>query len=375
MKPRRALVVEDDDRIVPSIEDALFSLGHKVDHVTNQADAQAKLQAGGYDYVLLDLQIPARPHRGGASTEYGVNLLRAIRHTHGPARLPVIIMTAHGGACVDLTKELTRNGANEFIAKPFPEKGRTLVAVIRDVLEEQERRNGATPRSDCESRPVEKLTVAFGLDRIEVLGETIAERTERGNFWAVLQRLKRRRDDGRYVPARARELAELFKGRSATENTVSSCVSDLRERIRAALARQGYRCGRDDVIVSGGPGYRFGPKITVEELDGNASASCGDIGAGTCRDIAGTCGDTNLSDVPAPRPDVPAGPANVPLNERQHWALDQLRGGAKLGRGQVEKQFRIVPKTAKRDLSDLVKRGLVEYVRTPRPGFYRLKKR
>jgi predicted ArsR family transcriptional regulator len=82
-----------------------------------------------------------------------------------------------------------------------------------------------------------------------------------------------------------------------------------------------------------------------------------------------------MSGVPAPPADVPASQANVPLNERQHWALDQLRGGAKLERGQVEKQFRIVPKTAKRDLSDLVKRGLVEFVRTPRPGFYRLKKK
>lgn len=66
MKLPHALVVEDDDRIIDQIEDTLFSLGHKFERVANQAEAQQKLEANGYDYVLLDLHIPARPGRGGA---------------------------------------------------------------------------------------------------------------------------------------------------------------------------------------------------------------------------------------------------------------------------------------------------------------------
>ncbi|MDX2198587.1 MAG: response regulator [Phycisphaerae bacterium] len=134
MKKRMALVVEDDERVLPSIEDALISLGHEHEVVTNQADAQQRIEEAAYDYVLLDLQIPARAGRGGASTEFGLNALRTIRQLKGSASPPVIIMTAHGSACVDLTNELTRCGATEFISKPFPERGRTLTSVIRGVL-------------------------------------------------------------------------------------------------------------------------------------------------------------------------------------------------------------------------------------------------
>jgi CheY-like chemotaxis protein len=101
MTAPKALVVEDDDRIVELIEETLFSLGHQIDSVTNQADAQAKLENNGFDYMLLDLEIPARPHRGGASIECGVNLLRSVRQVHGPAKLPVIIHLVCG-ACANL---------------------------------------------------------------------------------------------------------------------------------------------------------------------------------------------------------------------------------------------------------------------------------
>lgn len=366
----KALVVEDDDRIVPSIEDALFSLGHELDWVTNQADAQTKLDSNGYDYMLLDLEIPARPHRGGASTECGANLLRTIRQVHGPAKLPVIIMTAHGNACVDLTKELTRCGASEFISKPFPTKGRTLATVIRDVLADRGSRNTANlpPK---ELRPFQGGKMIFGTHRIELLGEMIAEKTERANYWQVLQTLKERRLDGRYVPARAMDLAGLFKGGKATQNTVSSCIGALRERIGERMAARGFKCNKNDVIVSGGPGYRLNPWVEVEERDGDI--------AGT---FAGTCRDTNMSEqghvpanVPASSANAPPKSGNVPLNDRQHWALDQLRQTAQLRREQIEDQFGVGEKTAKRDLSDLAKRGLVEYVRTPKPGCYRLAKR
>ena len=79
--------------------------------------------------------------------------------------------------------------------------------------------------------------------------------------------------------------------------------------------------------------------------------------------------------VPASPANVPPNLRNLPLNERQHWALDQLRQTAKLCREQIENQFGVGEKTAKRDLSDLAKRGLIEFVRTPRPGYYRLTKR
>lgn len=357
----RALVVEDDLEIMPVIEDELCSLGHTAEHVTNQASAEAKLESDKFDYVLLDLEIPARPNRGGASTDYGVNLLKRIRETHTRDRLPVIIMTAQGKACVNLTTELTQTGANEFISKPFGESGKTLAKVITSVLDGYPPHAGK-PEAPVESelRPFKGGTMLFATNRIELLGELIAEKNERANYWPVLHALKSRRDDGRFIPTRGTDLAKGLKGGKATENTVSSCVNDLRGRITKAMSARGLKCGKQDVIMSGGPGYRFNPWIKVEERDGL---------------VAGTCGDRDMSDVPAPQPNVPATSANVPLNDRQHWVLEQLRAGVELQRPDIEKRFRVTEKTAKRDLSDLVGRGLIAFERTPRPGHYRLAKR
>jgi hypothetical protein len=40
----------------------------------------------------------------------------------------------------------------------------------------------------------------------------------------------------------------------------------------------------------------------------------------------------------------------------------------------LERRFDVHAKTAKRDLANLVERGLIEFVRTPRPGHYQLRR-
>ena len=75
-------------------------------------------------------------------------------------------------------------------------------------------------------------------------------------------------------------------------------------------------------------------------------------------------------DVPA---DVPANvPAGSDLNPRQAWIVEQLRQGVEIRRVMVEREFDVGEKTAKRDLSELVQRGLIEYLRHGRNGCYRL---
>jgi DeoR/GlpR family transcriptional regulator of sugar metabolism len=73
-------------------------------------------------------------------------------------------------------------------------------------------------------------------------------------------------------------------------------------------------------------------------------------------------------------PDVPSNvPGDIDLNERQAWIVAQTGKGAGVERRTVQEKFDVSAKTAKRDLSQLVKRGLVEYVRRPHPGFYKRK--
>lgn len=152
MKPK-ALIVEDDDRIIGSIEDTLFSIGHEHDWATNQHDAQQMLQDGDYSYVLLDLQIPAKPNRGGADKEFGCNLLKDIQQIKGRGRMPVIVMTAYSADCLDLTTELHAHGASESIAEPFSNKGRTLASVIRKALADQPAKVANAPEETPSSLP------------------------------------------------------------------------------------------------------------------------------------------------------------------------------------------------------------------------------
>ena len=75
----RALVVEDDLKIREEIEDTLCTLGHDHDWAKSQQDARELLEQNRYDYVLVDLQIPARTGRGFAKIEHGRNLVEQIQ--------------------------------------------------------------------------------------------------------------------------------------------------------------------------------------------------------------------------------------------------------------------------------------------------------
>ena len=59
-------------------------------------------------------------------------------------------------------------------------------------------------------------------------------------------------------------------------------------------------------------------------------------------------------------------------NERQAWILSELRRGVRLQRVMIENRFSVGEKTAKRDLAELTRRGIVEFVRVGRDGYYRL---
>lgn len=69
----------------------------------------------------------------------------------------------------------------------------------------------------------------------------------------------------------------------------------------------------------------------------------------------------------------PASDAGSPaFNERQIWALGQLRSGVRFTRKMIEKEFGVTGKTAKRDLGPLIDQGTVVFVRKSKPGHYLL---
>ena len=195
-----ALVVEDDPKVMDTIEDTLFSFGHEHVWVTNQHDARAALRTQHFHDVLLDLQIPAKPNRGGASKEFGVNLLREIRRTQDADQLPVVIMTAYSADCLDLTTELVANGASDFIAKPFHDKQRPLAKVIRKVLRGPRKR--LPPDQSRKPATVQPFTggeIVFHPTRVELCGVKICGDTKNGRIRRILDELSQRTPRGNFV--------------------------------------------------------------------------------------------------------------------------------------------------------------------------------
>jgi two-component system response regulator AtoC len=104
-RDRIILVVDDEERIRKLLE---TSFGHKGYKVRTAADGDAALEIvdAGVDLVITDLRMPGMD---------GMTLLSEIR-ARG-LTVPVIIMTAY--STVDVAVDAMRNGAFDYVSKPF----------------------------------------------------------------------------------------------------------------------------------------------------------------------------------------------------------------------------------------------------------------
>jgi hypothetical protein len=136
----------------------------------------------------------------------------------------------------------------------------------------------------------------------------------------------------------------------------------LRGRISKTLQIQAnLECGKTDVILSGGRGYRFSDRLSVhhEVQPDNA-------------DITDTDGTGNVSNVRNDRNDDDRDVRNTTQQDRRAWILQRLAEEHPLKAPDVVEQFKCGLKTAERDLKYLKDKGEIEFVGAPRTGNYRL---
>ncbi len=108
-RPRRILVAEDNGVNQIIIKAMLEQLGHYCDLVSDGLEVLRQVQAGPYDLVLMDVQMP---HMDGEAAT------RAIRALPGPvARIPIVAMTAN--AMVQDRAASLAAGMNDHVAKPI----------------------------------------------------------------------------------------------------------------------------------------------------------------------------------------------------------------------------------------------------------------
>ncbi|PKO34978.1 MAG: Fis family transcriptional regulator [Betaproteobacteria bacterium HGW-Betaproteobacteria-7] len=121
--PLQVLLVEDDPNVRLGCEQAMQLAGIPVIATASAEEAEKHLTADFPGIVVTDMRLPGRS---------GMELLRRVRERD--ADLPVIIITGHGD--VTLAVEAMRNGAYDFMQKPFSTDD--LVEVVRRALEKRE---------------------------------------------------------------------------------------------------------------------------------------------------------------------------------------------------------------------------------------------
>jgi len=76
-----------------------------------------------------------------------------------------------------------------------------------------------------------------------------------------------------------------------------------------------------------------------------------------------------------PHPEVRAsvGVNDAELNEQQRWFVEQLAAGRDVKSEALKEHWQITGRTAERDIAELKKKELIEFVGAPKTGRYQLK--
>jgi DNA-binding response OmpR family regulator len=103
---KHIMIVEDEEGIVQFLKQGLEEEGYAVSYATDGQAGLELFQSQRFDLVLLDWMLPKMT---------GVALCKEIRQQNG--KLPIIFLTAKD--TVQETVEGLKNGANDYIKKPF----------------------------------------------------------------------------------------------------------------------------------------------------------------------------------------------------------------------------------------------------------------
>ena len=122
MNPASILIVEDDTKLRGALKEIMTREGYAVDATESGDTAVSMIQDTAYDLVITDLKLPGID---------GMDVLRSVQRLARDTS--VIIVTAY--ATVDTAVEAMKEGAEDYIAKPFNLDEIRLV--VRKVLDKK----------------------------------------------------------------------------------------------------------------------------------------------------------------------------------------------------------------------------------------------
>jgi two-component system sensor histidine kinase/response regulator len=153
-KPVRVLVIDDELGIREGCRRALTPQGFQVDVAENGPLGLRKLREAEFDVLLLDAMLP------GMS---GLEVLEQARQI--APDLVILIIT--GYATVELAVRAIREGAHDFIAKPFTTE--LLLQVINRELERQQLRRQAARARALEEETRELARAKAELEKLDAV--------------------------------------------------------------------------------------------------------------------------------------------------------------------------------------------------------------
>ena len=108
-KNLKFLVVDDFSTMRRIVKNLLNDLGYaNVAEADDGKSALPMLQAGGFDFLVTDWNMPGMP---------GLDLLKAVRADPKLAKMPVLMLTAE--AKREQIVEAAQAGVNGYVIKPF----------------------------------------------------------------------------------------------------------------------------------------------------------------------------------------------------------------------------------------------------------------
>ena len=223
-RPARIAVIEDDADLSFTTRLNLEREGYSVSTFANGQDGLLAVQQGGFDFLILDLNLPDLD---------GFTICRELRRTPATASLPILMLTARASEQDRVTGlEL---GADDYLVKPF--SVRELLARVAAIL----RRSSGAIETDAAGYDHGGLRIDGRTLRVYVDGEEV--KLARKEF-ELLWMLVRNRPA---VVSRDRILSEVWQLADDVETrTVDAHIRNLRKKI-----------GRERIRTVIGFGYRF----------------------------------------------------------------------------------------------------------------------
>jgi len=218
-------LIEDDADLAFTVRLNLQREGHTVTTFGNGAEALEAVPLGGFDFVILDLNLPDVD---------GLTICRELRRNPATRGVPILMLTARGSERDRVTGlEL---GADDYLVKPF--SVRELMARVTAV---RRRTGGATEEPDVYEDAA--LRVDAKAYRVWARGaEVKLPKKEFELLWALI------RHRGSVV-SRDRLLSEIWGMADDVETrTVDVHVRNLRRKI-----------GAERIATVVGFGYRYEP--------------------------------------------------------------------------------------------------------------------